>query len=225
MSMVAPDRDEPLLATAGIPVRTLNMQRGIADPRGFQRYLRLARHIRPQVIHAQMVHANLLAGAAHPFLPNVVAVVSARSTREGGRWRYLAYRFALAHVDVVTAVSRAVADELVRRRAVGVDRVIVVPSGIDVDAHQRDAVTRTAVRHRLGMDDRFMWLAAGRLVRAKAYPLMIDAFADARAHFPGAALIIAGDGPLDSEIQSGAAMRGSPMPCSCSGAVTTSGRS
>ena len=208
VSMVAPGRPEPMLDAAGIGISSLGMQRGLPDPRGLARFVRLVRRRRPQVIHAQMVHANLLASVSHLFARAPVIVTSARSLNEGSGWRYAAYRITLRLADVVTAVSQSVADELVRRRAAEPGRVVVVPSGIDAAEHRRDARTRAAVRGELALGSRFVWLAAGRLVPAKAYHRLIEAFVEVRRGHPESALLIAGDGPLELVLRSLVTERG-----------------
>jgi glycosyltransferase involved in cell wall biosynthesis len=202
VSMVAPDRPEPMLDERGIEVSSLGMRRGLPDPRGLGRFLQLVRRRRPHIIHAQMVHANLLASVSHLFARDPVIVTSARSLNEGSVWRYAAYRLTNRLPDVISAVSQSVADELVRRRAVEPGRVVVVPSGIDAAEHRRDRRARANVRRELALENRFVWLAAGRLVPAKAYDRLIEAYAEVRRDRPESVLLIAGDGPLESVLRS-----------------------
>jgi glycosyltransferase involved in cell wall biosynthesis len=202
VSMVDPDRPEPVLDAAGIRVSSLGMLRGRPDPRGLARFVRLLRRWSPHVVHAQMVHANLLASVSHLFARSPVIVTSARSLNEGSGWRYAAYRLTLRLADVVTAVSQSVADELVRRRAVEPGRVVVVPSGIDAAKHRRDDAARAMIRQELALRNHFVWLAAGRLVAAKAYPRLVEAFVEVRRSHPHSVLLIAGDGPLESALRS-----------------------
>lgn len=191
-----------MLDEAGISVFTLRMHRGIPDPRGLRRLLQIIRRRSPDIIHAQMIHANLLASVVHLFAPDPIIVTSARSLKEGADWRYTAYRMTRGLVDVATAVSPSVAGELVRRRAARPGRIVVVPSGIDPAEHRHDATARAAIRNDLGLGNRFVWLAAGRFVPAKGYPRLIEAFHEVLREFPASALLIAGDGPLESAIRS-----------------------
>jgi glycosyltransferase involved in cell wall biosynthesis len=202
VSMVTPDRPEPILEEAGITVQTLGMHRGIPDPRGLGRLLRIVRRRRPDVIHAQMVHANLLASVVHLFDRNPVIVTSARSLNEGAGWRYLAYRLTHGLVQVATAVSQSVANELVRRRVAQPGRIVVVPSGIDPSEYRHDETARELIRRDLALGNRFVWLAAGRLVPAKAYPQLIEAFHEVLREHPESVLLVAGDGPLEEAVRS-----------------------
>ena len=48
------------LQAAGIPTHALNMIKGLPDPRGIPRLYRIARTLRPDLIHTWLYHANLL---------------------------------------------------------------------------------------------------------------------------------------------------------------------
>jgi glycosyltransferase involved in cell wall biosynthesis len=185
----------------GIRVATLDMDKGIPDPRAVARLARLIRRWRPDVLHAHMVHANLLARLSRLLVRTPVLISTIHNQDEGAQWRYVAYRLTDRLTDATTTVSLVAVDESVRRGAVRRDRIRLIPNGIVIGDHHPDAVVRDRVRAELGLSDRFIWLAVGRLTDAKAYPDMVDAFgrvfaADARAH-----LLIAGEGPLQQAIQ------------------------
>lgn len=80
------------LASLGIPTFSLGMRLGVPDPRGLARLARLLRRFRPDVVHAQMVHANLLARLSRLVTPLPVVISTIHNENEGVRWRYLAYR-------------------------------------------------------------------------------------------------------------------------------------
>jgi glycosyltransferase involved in cell wall biosynthesis len=149
-----------------------------------------------------MVHANLLARLSRLLVPIPVVVSTIHNQDEGAQWRYVAYRLTDRLSDVTTSVSRLAVDEAVRRGAVARGRIQLVPNGIALGEHGRKAVVRDTARRDLGLSDRFIWLAVGRLAEAKAYPDMVAAFrrvvdADTRA-----VLLIAGEGPLEPAIRS-----------------------
>ena len=54
---------------AGLATESLEMRRGIADPRGLARLVRLVRSWHPRVLHSHMLHANLMACAVRLFAP------------------------------------------------------------------------------------------------------------------------------------------------------------
>ena len=95
---------------AGIPTESLEMRRGVPDPRGLVRLVRLVRAWRPDVLHSHMVHANLIARVLRLITPVPVMISTIHNIYEGGRLRMAAYRLTNALVDHVTIVSQAAAD-------------------------------------------------------------------------------------------------------------------
>ena len=81
----------------GIRTESLEMPRGIPDPRGLLRLVRLVRAWRPDVVHSHMVHANLLARALRLIAPVPALVSTIHNIYEGGRLRMAAYRLTNAH--------------------------------------------------------------------------------------------------------------------------------
>ena len=78
------------------------------------------------------------------------------------------------------------------------DRLSVLPNGVDVELWQPDAEIRSALRRELGLEDEFLWFAAGRLEPVKDYPALLGALA--QTHH-AARLVIAGRGPLEGELR------------------------
>ncbi|HYC31546.1 MAG TPA: glycosyltransferase, partial [Gemmatimonadales bacterium] len=79
-------------ARLGIPTESLEMRRGIPDPRGLARLVRLVGTWRPDVVHSHMVHANLMARALRLFVRIPVLVSTIHNIYEGGRARMMGYR-------------------------------------------------------------------------------------------------------------------------------------
>jgi glycosyltransferase involved in cell wall biosynthesis len=184
------------LQADGIKVATLGLRTGVPDPRGATRLLQLLRRWKPDVLHAHMVHANLLARLTRPVAGTAVLVSTIHNENEGSQWRYRAYRWTHRLSDVTTAVSKRAVDEAIRRGAAPPGGVILVPNGIRIDAYRPDAIVRRGTRESLALTNEFAWLAVGRLTEAKAYPDMVEAFRELGAHRPAARLLIAGIGPL-----------------------------
>ncbi|VVD85486.1 glycosyltransferase [Pandoraea terrigena] len=175
---------------------------------------RLVAHLRawqPEVLHAHMVHANLLARVARWFVPVPVLVTSAHSRNEGGRLRMLAYRLTDRWTDLTTNVSDDAVAAFVAQRAAPAGRIIRMPNGIDTDRYRPDAHVRLQWRaaiDALPSATTPIVFAAGRMVEAKRYPMLIDAFSHVRLAVPEARLFIAGDGPLRAMVQALVEARG-----------------
>ncbi len=162
------------------------------------------REWRPDVVHAHMVHANLMARVARWFAPMPVLVTSAHSRNEGGRARMLAYRLTDRWTDLTTNVSDDAVAAFVAQRAAPAARIVSMPNGIDTERYHPDAQTRAEGRAGLPgtpSDTTPVVFAAGRMVDATDYPTLIDAFARVVTAIPDARLFVAGDGPLRASIQ------------------------
>ena len=187
---------------AGIPTESLDMRRGVPDPRGLVRLVRLVRAWRPDVLHSHMVHANLMARVLRVITPVPVMVSTIHNIYEGGRLRMAAYRLTNALVDHVTIVSQAAADRFVRDRIVPKSLLTVIPNGVDTEQFRR--IPRElghSLRQSLGLEQEFVWLAVGRFEIAKDYPNMLRGFSRVRERFPHAILLLVGRGSLQSETE------------------------
>jgi glycosyltransferase involved in cell wall biosynthesis len=187
---------------AGLATESLEMRRGIPDPRGLLRLVRLVRAWHPTVLHSHMLHANLMARALRPFtrIPAVVSTI--HNIYEGGRVRMLGYRLSNGLVDHMTIISQAAADRFIRDRIVPRALLEVVPNGVDTERYRSvPAGTRERLRVSLGLGGEFAWLAVGRFEVAKDHPNMLRAFARVRATWPDAVLLLVGRGSLQAEVE------------------------
>jgi glycosyltransferase involved in cell wall biosynthesis len=187
----------------GIPTMSLEMARGVPDPRALVRLAREIRAWHPDVMHSHMVHANLMARAARLIAPVPVLVSTIHNIYEGGALLMAAYRLTNGLVDHMTIISEAAAERFIRERIVPRAILRVVPNGVDPEIYRhRSASDRRDTREALGLGAGFVWLAVGRFEVAKDYPNMFRAFADVRARRPEAVLLLAGRGALQEETES-----------------------
>ncbi len=199
VSMRRPEAYVYDLALHGIESLDLGMRSGIPDPRALVRLARAWRTFRPDVAHAHMVHAVLLARLARPLARVPVLVSTAHNLTEGARWRELAYRATDGLGDLTTNVCQAAVDRYVSVRAAPHGRIVRMPNGLDVAGFEPDPEARARVRAALELsDDAFAWLAVGRLEPQKDVPTMLEA---ARTLPPRAVLLLVGDGPLRAELE------------------------
>jgi glycosyltransferase involved in cell wall biosynthesis len=186
----------------GIPTDSLEMRRGVPDPRGLVRLGRMVRAWRPDVLHSHMVHANLMARALRLFVPVPAMVSTIHNIYEGGALWMTAYRLTNSLVDHVTIVSQAAADRFIREGIVPRERLRVVPNGVDMAQFRSVAEgARESLRRSLGLEGEFVWLAVGRFEIAKDYPNMLRGFARVRERHPGAVLLLVGRGSLQGETE------------------------
>jgi glycosyltransferase involved in cell wall biosynthesis len=207
VSMLPPRAYVEELEKAGIPVYSLNMCRGIPDPRAVFRLARIIRKLRPHILHSHMIHSNILARIVRPLAPVPVLICTAHNIDErggkvSGRWRILAYRFTDFLCDLTTQVSQAGFERYLQVGAVPGYKIRYIPNGIDTERFRPNPEVRTHLRKNFGFGDNFIWIAVGRFDPQKDYSNMLQAFAQVIKENSKTCLLIAGDGPLHPEMES-----------------------
>jgi glycosyltransferase involved in cell wall biosynthesis len=196
ISMLPPEAYVKELTEAGISVLSLNMRRGIADPRAIFKLATILRYERPQILHAHMVHANLLARTSRLLVHMPVVICTAHSVDEGGKLREIAYRLTDPLCDLTTQVSQAGLARYVQVGAVPPRKIRFVPNGIELEHFNLMPGGRERLRADLGLPESFIWLAVGRFEKAKDYPVLLQAFAQVQQQQPEVRLYIVGQGTL-----------------------------
>ena len=146
----------------------------------------------PDLIHSHVFPANMMARLLRLFHPTPV-ISTVHNVYEGTWPRMVAYRLTDPLSLWITAVSHAAADRYVRLRAIPANKCSVLTNGIDAAEFAPSHDCRTHMREKMGADDEFVWLAAGRIAPAKDYPNLLHAFAKVRLILPQARLWIAGE--------------------------------
>ncbi|MGA8739823.1 MAG: glycosyltransferase [Terracidiphilus sp.] len=185
------------LQSADIHFSSLHMRKGLADPRGWMQLNRWIMLNRPDVVHAHLPHASLLARWSRIAAPVRVLVDTIHSPATGGLARRFGYRITAALPDAVTAVSRAASEAWLTSEMVHEEKLFIVPNGVDLDHWKSNRKARDAMRQELRLSDKFLWLAVGRLDAVKDHATLLRAF----SKLPSSArLVIAGEGPLKSQL-------------------------
>ena len=185
------------LTDAGVEFLSLEMRKGLADPRGWIRYNRWLNREKPQVVHTHLPHASWLARWSRLSTPVRVLVDTLHSSSTGKLARRIGYRSSSWLPDQVTAVSQSVANAHFAARMVGRSQLSVLPNGVDVEEFRPDANSRADARRELGINDEFLWLAVGRLEPVKDYPTLLRTFATVSEP---ARLLIVGEGVQHHEM-------------------------
>jgi glycosyltransferase involved in cell wall biosynthesis len=173
------------LRSSGVPIRTVQWKLGL-DPRVIPAILGELRRS-PAVLHAHDAHSLTLAGVC-AGLTGAPLVVTRRVDF------HLRHRAYWGRADRVIAISRAVAEVLVRD---GIDpgRISVVHSGISIDA--TSAVERLGIRDLLGLAaDTAVAANVGALVPHKDHATMLAAAKHLRHSHPDLHWVVAGEGEL-----------------------------
>jgi glycosyltransferase involved in cell wall biosynthesis len=184
------------LVAAGVAFHSLEMRKGLADPRGWIRFHRWLKREAPDLVHAHLSHAAWLARWSRLAAPVRAVVDTLHSSSTGSLGRRLGYRYSDWLPDQVTAVSHAVCDAHLTARMAA--RITVLPNGVDVDVWRPELAARTSLRREFQIGDEFLWLAAGRLEPVKDYPTLLRAMEEVPEP---SQLVIAGGGPFENELK------------------------
>lgn len=197
MSMLPPQAFMEELTAAGIPLATLNMRRGVPDPRAIFKLVKILRQWQPAILTSFMFHANLLGRIAGRIAGVPVIISSIRNENFGGPRRDKILRYTDWMGNISTTNSRLAAESLIKRGVVPADKMQVIPNGLVLDRFYIDLKERIKLRQQLGISyNEFLWLAVGRLEEQKDYPTLLDAFRILILKNVRVQLRIAGQGPL-----------------------------
>jgi len=177
-----------------VPTVYLEMQKSLGGLlKGMLRGRRFLRSFGPNLVHSHTFYANLTARLLKLLVPEPRFISTIHNIHEGGWWRILAYRLTDPLSCGTTAVSESVAMEFIGRKAVPRRKCTVLTNGIDTAEFSPEAQRRLSMRAQMGLCSEFVWLAAGRLVKAKDFPNLLRAFARVCESFPESFLWIAGE--------------------------------
>lgn len=146
----------------------------------------------PELLHTFLFHANVVGRLAARRVP-LKGVVSSVRVEERRRLHLLGDRLTRGLMDAETCVSESAREYTHRRARVPLDKLAVVPNGIEVERHTHPPPP--PVSWRLPADGPLVATVA-RLDAQKDPETLIAAFALARQRVPKASLAWAGGGPL-----------------------------
>lgn len=200
--MIKPSAYVEELNELGIELFTLNMKKGVPDPRAIRKLKQIIKRFKPDIVHSHMIHANILARVTRVFVKIPVLVSTAHSNNEGGKARMLLYRATDALCEITTNVSQDAVQSYIKKKACPANKIMFVPNGINLKRFNKHEQDYKEIRSELGLEEEFIWLAVGRLVEVKDYHTMIKAFAEVVKCNPHARLLIVGEGVLRETLES-----------------------
>jgi glycosyltransferase involved in cell wall biosynthesis len=161
---------------------------------GLLRGRRFLKDFRPDLVHGHCFHANMAARLLKATLPGLPVLSTIHNVFEGGWPRMLAYRLTDGLASRTTAVCQAAADRFVDLKAVLRRKCMVMPNGIDAGEFFPRPERRKSGRERVSVKMEFIWLAMGRIAKAKDYPNLLRAFRRVVEVRGDARLWVAGEG-------------------------------
>lgn len=179
-----------------IEVISLNVN-SIKDlPNAYLYLRRVIKKFEPDIVHSHMFHSNILSRLIRITTNMPKLICTSHSNFEGGKIRILAYRITDKLATISTNVSENAAASMVSQGAYGSNRVVAIPNGVDVERFRFDSESRHKVRDHLGVGNKQMILAVGRMNPAKDYPNLFKSIALLKQYRNDFIVYIVGDGPL-----------------------------
>lgn len=171
--------------------------------RSYRQLRALLRRLDPALAVSFLVRANVATAAAMRPMPGRSLLCERMHLGSHLRGRYSGWklwatrvlpRIAYRLADAMLAVSSGVRDDLVEGFGLPPGKVCTIPNPYDLDAIRRAADAALPV----ALPDRYI-VASGRLVRAKNFALLIEAYARADVDLP---VVILGEGEERAALQS-----------------------
>jgi glycosyltransferase involved in cell wall biosynthesis len=188
------------LEQAGIPVTCLGARSG-RSLGSVPRLTRALRQGRPELLQSFMFHANL-ASRWSGWRMGLPVVCGLRVAERDAPWRMRLDRLTSRLVAHYVAVSQGVADFAVRECGLPQRQVSVIPNGVDFEKFA-DASPADLSPWGIPADARVV-LFVGRLHPQKGPDLLLRAAVPALLQEPRLRLVLAGDGPMRSELETAA---------------------
>jgi glycosyltransferase involved in cell wall biosynthesis len=210
VTLIEPGPLKEELTKVQIPVYSLGMKRGIPGPGAIWRLAKIVRREKPEIVHAHMFHANILARVSRLLwrhIPLVCAIrnvneVSSRSTNWNDKtWRDDAYRFTNFLTQKTTAVCDTCARRYIEIGAFRPDQIVSIPNGIVVAKFARDTESGARLRTELGLEGKIVGLMVSRMEPPKDHALLLRAWAAALQKNSQLHLVFVGDGPDRGELE------------------------
>jgi glycosyltransferase involved in cell wall biosynthesis len=194
----------------GIPVERIPIQRHFDAPL-LQRLRNHLRTLQPDVVHTHLLHADLY-GIPAARWAGVPIVVSSRHNDNSFRRRFpirqmnqLLWRMADAGIGISDAISRF----SVEVEGAPVEKIHRIYYGLEAAKPLDRASARAAITSELSLPDDVVLVGmVCRLIEQKGVSDGLRAFSLTAKHHPSAHLLIAGEGPLRTALESEASELG-----------------
>lgn len=107
-------------------------------------------------------------------------------------------------ISRIIGVSVAVRDDILKTNWIShPDKVVAVYNGIDIEQFSTSNLTRQEAQSRIGLADKdaFVFGTVGRLTKVKGQNILLKAYARVHEKYSNSRLILAGNGPLETELR------------------------
>ena len=151
------------------------------SPIGFLRALKQARiyvnMFSPNVVHAQMFHANLFCRILRLFTRMPFLICTEHNRNIEGAIRMKLYRLTDCLSDMNTNVSEEATNYFISKKSFNKEKSKTIYNGVDLSKFIKDDNVRKAIRKEYGiLEEDFLFINVGRLTKAKNQETLVKAF-------------------------------------------------
>lgn len=190
-------------ANKEIELLSIGFINAVTLPKAYFTLSKIIKGFKPDIIHAHMVHANILTRLVRIITPMQNLICTAHNSNEGGSLRMLSYRVTDGLADLTTNVSNTAVAAFEAKYAVPKNSMLTVYNGVNFDNFTYDLEAKSTIIKELNLSiDTKIILAVGRLNTQKNYPNLLNAINIIKKQSSTPfVLLIAGDGELRDEIE------------------------
>ena len=207
----------------GVGVRALGMGRTVPSPLMIFSLARMIRESQPDIVHAWMYHANLLAGLAAKFARSPPVIWGIRQSnldpRLSKRSTILTARLCArlsARLPARILCCSAVARDVHVALGYAPEKMAVIPNGFDLECFRPNGEARIAVRRELGIDDDALLIGlVARFDPQKDHRSFITAAASLLEMGQSAHFLLCGEGADADNRELGGWIEGSGIGANC----------
>ncbi|MCE9874337.1 glycosyltransferase [Citrobacter freundii] len=178
-----------------IKIHALDMRKNLVSLlRSLFVSVNIIRRFSPDVLHGHLFHGNIYSRILKLFFPSKPLINTEHSKYIGGGTRHKIYKFTNFNVNVFTNVSSEALKNFTNMKTFPFDKSVCVYNGINSERYVFSESDRKQVRAKYDVaDDEYLFLAVGRLVKAKDFSNLLDAFEEVSKSIR-CKLIIIGEG-------------------------------
>ena len=158
----------------------------------FLRLHKIVKNEKPDIIHAHLFHANLIARLLKIMNNELVVVSTIHNINFGGKLREVLLKFTDFLSDKNVVVSKKILNEMAPKGVITKQNTEIIYNGVDFDFYNGKIDNKNNLK----------LVAIGRLTEAKGYMYLLKAMIKLKEIFPGIKLSILGLGDKKNELES-----------------------
>jgi glycosyltransferase involved in cell wall biosynthesis len=183
----------------GIAVYSLGLPRGKLTLSGLKTFLSLIRHLKPDVLHSHMIHANILSRMIRLISRKIRIINTAHSINEGTGLIIQLYSKTNFLAHFCSQVSLEGYEKYIREKIFSKANSQYIPNAIEnTDMTQNRKRTQNL---RFTEMDKINLICVARLDEVKNHANLINAIFSLQSKFPGIRLNLVGDGVLKDSLK------------------------